>query len=683
MDNKSNYKYLLSDLTALKGVGVKTTNLLKKKKINNIFDLLWKLPKSYTDRSLSSKIKDLRIGEVQTITIIPKKYSFPRVRNLPNRVLCSDETGEIDCIFFNSFEGYVRKILPIGKEITVSGKIGYFRNKYQLTNPKYLSEDSSLIKQKHNTYSLTDGITEKIYNKIINQIIENLPLLNEWHSKNILQKFDNISWNNAIKDLHKPENVGSYQKNFYQRLAFDEIFSTFLVNSEIRKKIKKIKKINKILDVNKQNEIINKLKFLLTNDQLKTLKEINNDLCSSTKMFRLLQGDVGSGKTIVSLLSALNTVNSGFQVALMAPTEILARQHYTLAKEIFPKNINIKLISGKSDYKSKKIILNELSKHKIDIIFGTHAIFQKKVNFKKLGLIIIDEQHKFGVNQRKRLSDKGGNNCDVLLMTATPIPRTLTMTMYGDMDLSIIREKPKSRKPIKTYSKLESKIDDVLKFIKKEIKLGHQIFWVCPLIEESKKIDHSSAVKKFEYLSKLFPNQVSLLHGKTDIEEKEIILNRFLKNEFKILVSTTIIEVGIDFPNANVIIIENANKFGLSQLHQLRGRVGRGDKESTCILMFKSNLSENAKKRINILKDTNDGFIISEEDMKIRGFGDILGFKQSGIKNFKLADPIHNNDLFLLAEKEMRRIEKSNENISKFKPLIKLYDRADIINDIA
>jgi len=683
MDNKSNYKYLLSDLTALKGVGVKTTNLLKKKKINNIFDLLWKLPKSYTDRSLSSKIKDLRIGEVQTITIIPKKYSFPRVRNLPNRVLCSDETGEIDCIFFNSFEGYVRKILPIGKEITVSGKIGYFRNKYQLTNPKYLSEDSSLIKQKHNTYSLTDGITEKIYNKIINQIIENLPLLNEWHSKNILQKFDNISWNDAIKDLHKPENVGSYQKNFYQRLAFDEIFSTFLVNSEIRKKIKKIKKINKILDVKKQNEIINKLKFSLTNDQLKTLKEINNDLCSSTKMFRLLQGDVGSGKTIVSLLSALNTVNSGFQVALMAPTEILARQHYTLAKEIFPKNINIKLISGKSDYKSKKIILNELSKHKIDIIFGTHAIFQKKVNFKKLGLIIIDEQHKFGVNQRKRLSDKGGNNCDVLLMTATPIPRTLTMTMYGDMDLSIIREKPKSRKPIKTYSKLESKIDDVLKFIKKEIKLGHQIFWVCPLIEESKKIDHSSAVKKFEYLDKLFPNQVSLLHGKTDIEEKEIILNRFLKNEFKILVSTTIIEVGIDFPNANVIIIENANKFGLSQLHQLRGRVGRGNKESTCILMFKSNLSENAKKRIIILKDTNDGFMISEEDMKIRGFGDILGFKQSGIKNFKLADPIHNNDLFLLAEKEMRRIEKSNENISKFKPLIKLYDRADIINDIA
>ena len=683
MNNKTNYEYLLSDLSSLKGVGTKTKNLLKKKNINNLFDLLWKLPKSYTDRSLSSKIKDLKIGEIQTVTIIPQKYNFPRIRKLPNKVLCSDETGEIDCIFFNSYEGYIKKILPLGKEITVSGKIGHFRNKYQITNPKYVSEDSSLIMQTHNKYSLTEGISEKIYNKILNQIINNLPVFNEWHSKSILSKFKNISWNSSIKELHKPENIGNYKSNFYQRLAFDEIFSTFLVNSEIRKKIRKIKKKNKVINLNKQNSIIDKLDFSLTGDQQKSLNEINKDLSSPNKMFRLLQGDVGSGKTIVSLLAAINSINSGFQVAFMAPTEILARQHFNLAKKLFPKNINIALISGKSEYKVKKEILQRLENNKIDIIFGTHAIFQKKVIFKKLGLIIIDEQHKFGVNQRKKLSDKGGSNCDVLLMTATPIPRTLTMTIYGDMDISIIREKPKNRKPIKTYSKLEVKIEDVLKFIKKEIKLGNQIFWVCPLIEESKKLDHSSAVKKYEYLESKFPNQVCLLHGKTDVDEKNEILNNFLNNKFKILVSTTIIEVGIDFPNANTIIIENANKFGLSQLHQLRGRVGRGDKDSTCILMFKSNLSENAKKRIKILKDTNDGFLISEEDMKLRGFGDILGFKQSGVKNFKLADPIQNSDLFLLAEKEMRRIEKSNEDISKFKPLIKLYDRADIINDIA
>ena len=683
MVNKSNYEYLLSDLTTLKGVGVKTTNLLKKKKINNIFDLLWKLPKSYTDRSLSSKIKDLKIGENQTITIVPKKYYFPRIRNLPNKVLCSDETGEIDCIFFNSYEGYIKKILPLGQKVTVNGKIGFFKNKYQLTNPKYISEDASLIKQKHNTYSLTEGISEKVYNRIINQIINNLPILNEWHSKNILNKFDNITWNKSIIELHKPENVGKYKESFYKRLAFDEIFSTFLVNSEIRKKIKKIKKTSKKYDVEKQNKIIKKLGFTLTSDQKKTLEEINNDLSSANKMFRLLQGDVGSGKTIVSLLAAYNTVNAGFQVAVMAPTEILARQHFNFAKKLFNNEINIDLISGKSEHKVKKKILEKLEKKQINIIFGTHAVFQKKVVFNDLGLIIIDEQHKFGVNQRKKLSDKGGANCDVLLMTATPIPRTLTMTMYGDMDLSIIREKPKSRKPIHTYSKPENKIEEIVKFVKKEIKLGNQVFWVCPLIEESKKLDHSSAIKKYEHLNKLFPNQVSLLHGKTEISDKEIILNKFLKNEFKILVSTTIIEVGIDFPNANVIIIENANKFGLSQLHQLRGRVGRGDKDSTCILMFKSNLSENAKKRINILKDSNDGFFISEEDMKIRGFGDILGFKQSGIKNFKLADPIHNSDLFLLAEEEMKKIENANEDIRRFKPLMKLYDRADIINDIA
>ena len=683
MNIKRNYKYLLSDLSSLKGVGIKTKNLLKKKKINNIFDLLWKLPKSYTDRSLSSKIKNLKIDEIQTITVIPQKYLFPRIRNLPNRVLCKDESGEIDCVFFNSYEGYIKKILPIGKEVTISGKIKFFRNKYQLTNPKYISENSSIIKQKHNSYSLTEGISEKVYNKIILQIINNLPKVDEWHSKDILKQFNNISWNDSIIKLHKPENIGKFKENFYKRLAFDEIFSTFLVNSEIRKKIKKIKKSKKRFDPKKQDEIISKLDFSLTRDQNKTLDEINKDLCSDNKMFRLLQGDVGSGKTIVSLLAAFNSINSGFQVAVMAPTEILARQHFLLAKKIFPKNIKIKLLSGKSSYRDKKDILDDLLKKQIDIIFGTHALFQKKVEFKKLGLIIIDEQHKFGVNQRKKLSDKAGKDCDVLLMTATPIPRTLTMTIYGDMDLSIIREKPNIRKPVKTYSKLESKIDDVIRFVKKEIKLGNQIFWVCPLIEESKKIDHTSAINKSEYLKKLFPKEVFLLHGKTTVDEKELILNKFLKNDFKILVSTTIIEVGIDFPNATVIIIENANKFGLSQLHQLRGRVGRGDKESSCILMFKSNLSENAKKRINILKDSNDGFKISEEDLKLRGFGDILGFKQSGVKSFKLADPIHNHNLFILAEKEIKRIENEKEDISRFKPLIKLYDRADIINDIA
>jgi ATP-dependent DNA helicase RecG len=682
MKNKNNYDYLLSDLTNLVGVGKKTMQMLKKKKINNVFDLLWRLPKSYTDRSLTSEIKDLQIGKIQTVKIIATKYQFPRIRNLPNRVICEDKTGKIDCIFFNSYEGYVRKILPLNKEITISGNVSMYKNKYQMTNPTYISQDSSLIETVHNKYSLTEGITEKAYNKIIRQILENLPILDEWHDQKILSIFNNESWNNAIIKLHDPLNIGNYKSDFYKRLAYDEILASFLVNSEIRKKIKRIKKDSKKFDNKGSDFILKKINFDLTNDQKKSLIDINKDLISKSKMFRLLQGDVGSGKTIVALISALNVINAKFQVALMAPTEILARQHYTLAKKILPKNIKIELLSSKCENLEKKRIIDQLKDNKVHMIIGTHSIFQKKITFSNLGYIIIDEQHKFGVRQRKLLSDKGGRNCDILLMSATPIPRTLTMSIYGDMDVSIIRQKPNIRKEVKTYSKLENKIDDVIKFVKKEIIDGNQIFWVCPLIEESKKLDHESSVKKFKFLNKIFPNKVALLHGKINIEEKEKILNRFLNKEYKILVSTTVIEVGIDFPNANVIIIENANKFGLSQLHQLRGRVGRGSKQASCILMFKPNLSINAKKRINILKNLNDGFEISEEDMKLRGFGDLLGFKQSGIKNFRLADPIQNESLFFLAEKEIKNIEKKKLDIKKYKALLKLYDQADIINDI-
>ena len=672
----------MEDLSKLKGVGDKTVKILKKKKVNNIFDLLWRLPKSFTDRSILSKINELQIGKIHTIKITPIKYNFPRIRNLPNRVTCEDETGKLDCIFFNSYEGYIRKILPLNKEVTISGKINFFKKKYQITNPTYVSTNESLIKGVHNKYSLTEGINEKMYNKILNQILNNLPILNEWHDKKILKKFNNISWSESIKKLHMPENIGKYNSNFYKRLSFDEILSSLLIFSEIRKKIKKIKKNKKIFTNKLHENIMNKINFRLTNDQMRALNEINNDIGSQNKMFRLLQGDVGSGKTIVALLSSLNVIESGYQVAFMAPTEILASQHYNLAKRIFPKNINIEILSNKIDPKKRKIVTENLIENKINIIFGTHAIFQKKILFKNLGFIIIDEQHKFGVRQRKLLSDKGGKNCDILLMSATPIPRTLTMSIYGDMDVSIIREKPNHRKDILTYSKIENKIDEVLDFVKKNISVGNQIFWVCPLIEESKKVDHVSAIKKFEYLKKIFPNQIGIIHSKIDDNEKQKILENFLNNKFKILVSTTIIEVGIDFPNANVIVIENSNKFGLSQLHQLRGRVGRGSKQSFCILMFKSNLSENARKRINILKKTNDGFLIAEEDMKLRGFGDVLGFKQSGLKNYRLADPVHNEDLFIMAKEEIERIEKNEKNLNKYKPLLKLYDQADVINDI-
>tara|TARA_B100001540_G_scaffold281483_1_gene271595 strand:- start:372 stop:2411 length:2040 start_codon:yes stop_codon:yes gene_type:complete len=677
----NNYEYLLSDISILKGVGVSLAKKFRRKNINTIFDLILSIPSKYIDRSIETKIKDLHIGKIQTVTIVVEKYNFPRVRNLPNKVICSDNTGKLDCIFFNSFEGYIKKILPLNKVVTISGKIGFFRGKYQITNPTHVSTDENKIKKIHSNYSLTEGISDNIFNKVINEALIKLPKMSEWLSKDILNKFENISWNEAITNLHKPKQT-DIEKKYINRLIFDEILSTFLINSKIRINFKKKNKFPKKINSKLVNFVENKIGFTLTIDQNKAIKEINNDLSSKQRMFRLLQGDVGSGKTIVSLISSQNVIFNNYQVAFMAPTEILAKQHFNLFNNIFGKFSSAQLLTGKTDYKERNEILKKLQNNKINIVFGTHALFQKKIKFKKLGLIIIDEQHKFGVNQRKKLSEKGDANCDVLVMSATPIPRTMMMTLYGDMDITLIKSKPKNRKEIKTYTKDVNKINDVIKFVKKEINLGNQIFWVCPLIEESKKIDHQSAVIRFNNLKKIFSSNVGLLHGSIDKDEKDLILKNFLKNKIKILVSTTVIEVGIDFPNATCIIIEDANKFGLSQLHQLRGRVGRGIKQSSCILIYKSSLSENARKRLKILKSSNDGFLIAEEDLKLRGYGDLLGFQQSGQKIFKLADPIINADMFLLAEKEIKNIERNNLNLTKYKSLLKLYDRADIINEL-
>ena len=676
------YEYLLSSLDKIKGIGNKTIQLFLRKKIKTIFDLLWHLPISKIETSKTTDIKDLQLGKTQSIKLTPLKYNFPRVRKLPNKVNCMSSGEKIDCIFFNSYEGYIKKILPINQKVIVFGKIGYYKGKYQITNPKLISETEDGVIKDIKNYSLTEGLTITKYNKIIEDVFKAIPTLKEWHNEKLLKKFNNARWNESIKKIHSYDYEKLKNSHYLRRLIFDEIFANFLISSQIRLKIKKIKKKKKLFNDQIKNKYLQKLEFELTVDQKNAIKDIEKDLKSKERMFRLIQGDVGSGKTIVSLISALNTIKSGYQVAFMVPTEILAKQHFNFSSNFFDSSIKIELLSGKVDYSNKKKIIKDLENKKIDLIIGTHSLFQKKIKFKKLGLIIIDEQHKFGVNQRKELSEKGGNDCDVLVMSATPIPRTMMMTIYGDMDITLIKDKPKNRKEIKTYSKLDSKINEIINFANKEIQNGNQIFWVCPLIEKSNKLDQQSAVEKNKFLQKYFNNRVGLIHGSIEKDKKNKVLNDFLNKKIDVLVSTTVIEVGIDFPNATVIIIENANKYGLSQLHQLRGRVGRGNKESTCILIFNSNLSQNAKKRINILKNLSDGFDISEEDMKLRGYGDILGFKQSGLKKFKLADPILHRDLFELAEAEVKKIEINNSSMGNYYKLLKLYDRASIINDI-
>jgi len=673
--------FIFDDVDKLKGIGIKLSKYLKKRKIEKIKDIILHLPYSETDRSQLYKLNELEIGKVQSIKVLVKKLNFPRIRNLPNKIMCEDETGKIEIVYFNSREGYLRKLYPINEWIIISGKVNYFNKKYQITNPEYVTtlDKKDYVVKNIPKYNLTKGINEKKYRFISDQVIKNLPQVSDWLENDFLIQNNLTDWNDCIQRLHNSTDSKNSQSSSLRRLVFDELCANFFTLSENRKRIKRDKLPKKIIKT-KSEYIKKNLPFELTKSQQNVLHEINTDLTGNKRMFRIIQGDVGSGKTIVSLLSIADVIESGYQCAIMAPTEILAKQHFDLTKKIY-KNINFKtdFLTGKTDYKNRKKILENLKSGKIDLIIGTHALFQKKINFKKLGLVIIDEQHKFGVKQRSELAKKGGNNCDLLLMSATPIPRTMMMSLYGDMDISKINEKPISRKKIITLSKPEKKINELWPFIKKQINNQNQIFWVCPLIEESKFLDYSSAKKKFDIINKKFPNKVGLIHGALDKNEKEEVLNKFLNKDISILVSTTVIEVGIDFPNANLIIIENANKFGLAQLHQLRGRVGRGTKEGTCILLFKDGLSKNAIKRIKILKKTDDGFYIAEEDLKLRGFGDISGYQQSGLKNFRFSDPVLHEDLFRLAENYVK-INQQFVNHNKYDFLLKLFDKADIIN---
>ena len=683
INNKKNF--LFEDVSTIVGVGKKLSLYLKKKKIEKVNDLLWNLPYSHTDRSETATLNKLEVGKIFTIKIKVLKYNFPRIRNLPSKVLCKDKFGEIDLIFFNSREGYIRKILPLNEWVAVSGKVNFFRKKYQITNPTYVEkiEQIELVKKIIPKYSLTEGLSEKIYSKIIEKVFLKLPEVDEWHDKDFITKMNFLSWRNSIQKLHTPNTEKDLNSNYLTRLAYDEIFANLLFNSHNRNKIKKVKKNNKFFEKKYSNKLISILPYVLTNGQKKIIKEITVDLQSPQRMFRILQGDVGSGKTIVSIVAALDVIESGYQCGLMAPTAILAEQHFLLTRELVKKanlNINVSLLTGKIDARKKKEILDDLKNNKIQFIIGTHALFQKTINFYKLGLVIVDEQHKFGVQQRINFAKKGGSNCDVLLMSATPIPRTMMMSIYGDMDTSRLMEKPIHRKKIVTLSKPENKIDELWPFIKKKIENKEQIFWVCPLIEDSNKLDFSSTAKIFKLLSKKFNKKVGIIHGSLDQGEKENVLKKFLNNKISILVSTTVIEVGIDFPNATVIIIENANKFGLAQLHQLRGRIGRGEKPGTCILLFKNQLSQNARKRIQILKLSDDGFYIAEQDMRLRGYGDIIGFKQSGIKLFKIADPVHHEKLFKLAEENIIELNDEELNNSKYNFLLKLFDKVDLTN---
>lgn len=682
-----NFNFFFNPVSKVKGIGPKIKKLFNGKKIDTNIDLIFNFPYGLIDRTHCPKLNNLEIGKISTIFVKVKKHNFPRIRRLPNTVQCYDETGEINIVFFNSRENYIKEILPINGEVIISGKVNFYKNKYQITNPDYVTSTNNeeKVTKIMPTYASLKGISNKTVNKIYENIIKDIPDVPEWHRDHIIKNNNWLSFKHSLVQLHNPKKIEDLDKNSlaYERISFDEIFSNLLIFAQIKKKIANVYKKPKIFSSDLKLKLIKNLSFTLTKDQETIIKEIDDSLKSNKKMIRLLQGDVGSGKTIISIITGLNVIAAGYQVALMCPTEILATQHLNLIKSLTKEqNINVEILSSGINKKRQIEIKKEVLEGKINFLIGTHSLFQETVSFFNLGLIIIDEQHKFGVKQRISLSDKGGKNCDVLLMSATPIPRTLILSTYGDMDISTLKEKPFKKTTIITNIIPENKIPDLINLIKKKIESKQQIYWICPLIEESKKVNLTPVLERFKYLTKYFPENVIVMHGNLKNEEKNIVMKNFLEKKFSILISTTVVEVGVDNPNANMIIIENSERFGLAQLHQLRGRVGRGIENGECILVYSKSISENGKKRLKILKESNDGFYISEQDLKLRGFGDIIGYKQSGQKDFIVADPMYHSHLFELAKQETDFYTQANLSLEKFNVLLKFFKKDKILNII-
>ena len=649
---------LFSNLETIKGIGPKNAKLIERLCGKYLLDLILHRPIAYIDRRNSPKIKDLSNNSIVTLILKVDGHTPSFNKRMPYKITCSDDTGQLNIVYFNLRGPYLKKMFPIGSKKVVSGKVEEFNGIFQMTHPQHIADESNLdsVKKIECVYPLTAGISSKIIQKSINSslaIIDDLP---EWIPNDYLQKNNWTSWKKSIYEMHNPNELKEDKEDIYlNRLVFDELLSQQLTVRLIKNKISKLKGNTIKPNGSLLEQLKSHLSFELTDDQNQAIKEISKDQSSPNKMLRLIQGDVGSGKTIVALHSMIQCAENSKKSILMAPTEILAEQHYN----------TIKLFAEKLKLSCALITASNKKNHNYesDILIGTHALFQDKVSIDNIGLIVIDEQHRFGVHQRILLNEKAGNECDILLMTATPIPRTLELASYGDMDITKIVQKPKNRKPIITKSINLNKIESLKEALTKKLKQQEKIYWVCPLVDESDKMDLQSVNQRVLDIQKYYKDfNVEMVHGQMKQEEKNKIMDNFKSFKTQILVATSVIEVGIDDPDATVIIIENSERFGLSQLHQLRGRVGRGTKQSTCILLFDGPLTENAKKRINVMKETNDGFKIAEEDLSIRGAGEILGTRQSGLPNFRLTDlNVHKSLMTQAREMAIKIVDKDPE----------------------
>lgn len=682
---------LFAPVSTLPGVGPRLAGLLERLAGVHVADLLWHLPTAIIDRRFTPKVIQAPAGQVVTMTVQVNAHLPPISSRHPYRVRCSDETGFLYLVFFHAKANYLQHLLPIGTMRVVSGRVEHFNNEIQIAHPDYvtLPDQTDTIVMVEPIYPLTAGLTAKIVAQFVRAAVEQAPALPEWHDPELVRQQGWPSWREALRAVHAPAADADLTPDHpaRRRLSYDELLADQLALALVRKTSRQQSGRSLCGNGSLQRRVLAALPFTLTNAQIRCLQEIQADMATDTRMMRLLQGDVGSGKTVVALLALLNAIETGAQAALMAPTAILARQHHaTLAQLAELTGMNTALLTGRDKGRSREIVLTGLAEGSIALVVGTHALLQADVVFRDLAMVVIDEQQRFGVHQRLILANKE-QTADLLVMTATPIPRTLTLALYGDMDISCLDEKPPGRQRTETIVKPVTALDEVIVAAARVMIRGARVYWVCPLVAESETTDLAAAQERYASLRATLGPQVGLVHGRMKGAERDMVMAAFAEGRLTLLVATTVVEVGVDVPAATVMIIEHAERFGLAQLHQLRGRVGRGSGRSTCLLLYAPPLAEMARARLSILRETDDGFRIAEEDLRLRGAGELLGTRQSGPPVFRLADLAVHGDLLAMAYDDARLILTQDADLATprgqaLRTLLYLFARDAVVKTI-
>jgi ATP-dependent DNA helicase RecG len=638
---------LFAAITTLTGVGPHLEKLYRRlfgrEQPARVIDLLFHLPSGAIDRRARPKLRDVVPDTVVTVAVTIDRHRAPPPHRprVPYRVYTSDETGDLTLTYFNARKDYLQKLLPIGERRYVSGTVELYDHMRQMVHPDRVVAEADFAKLPlvEPVYPLTEGLSLNQVRKASDAALARLPDLPEWQEASWVARERFPSFAEALRILHRPAEPADLLPEglAWSRLAYDEFLAGQLALALVRAHLRRPAGRATPGTGHIRKKLIEALSYSLTPSQGRAVADIVADLAKPERMLRLLQGDVGSGKTVVALLAAAAVIEGGRQAALMAPTEILARQHFnTIAPLAAAAGIDVAILTGRERGRERNDILEKLAFGDVHVLIGTHALFQEEVEFRDLALAVVDEQHRFGVHQRLALAKKG-EAVDVLVMTATPIPRTLVLTYFGDMDVSELREKPAGRQPIDTRAVVLGRLDEVVGAVGRALAEGRRVYWVCPLVEVTENTDLAAAEERFAALKERFGALVDLVHGRMKGREKDRAMERFAAGETQLLVATTVIEVGVDVPEATVMVIEHAERFGLAQLHQLRGRIGRGAEHSTCLLLYKEPLGETAKARLNIMRETEDGFRIAEQDLKLRGEGDVLGTRQSGMPGFRVA----------------------------------------------